>query len=104
MSESEFESEIETLHLKLNRETAKLTWHELQRHFAAGAVVEVEPSLDLIEVAVAFANDDSASVSGWMSKGGITKVDDQRAAHWLANEAAMWTVVVRPWVLVQEAT
>jgi hypothetical protein len=100
---SQSDPDIEDLRLKLNRETARLPWHELQRHFAAGIVVEVDQVLDLIDVAVAFGSDDSVAVSSWMAGQQLGKVDDQRAATWLESDVVLWTVVVRPWILVQLA-
>ncbi|MBC7513551.1 MAG: DUF2288 domain-containing protein [Herminiimonas sp.] len=89
------------LRVKLNAETARLHWHELLRHFAAGLVVLIDDGLDLIEVAVAFTNDDKLSVEKWMLAGQVAKASDSQAAAWLENDARMWTVVVRPWILVQ---
>lgn len=89
------------LRLKLNSETARLHWHELLRHFAAGLVVLVDDALDLIEVAVAFTNDDSSAVQQWLQAGQVAKASDAQAAAWLEADARMWTVVVRPWILVQ---
>ena len=89
------------LRVKLNGETARLHWHELLRHFAAGLVVLVGEGLDLIEVAVAFTNDDKQSVEKWMLAGQVAKASDAQAAAWLGSDARMWTVVVRPWILVQ---
>ncbi len=89
------------LRVKLNTETARLHWHELLRHFAAGIVVRVDDGLDLIEVAVAFTNDDKPSVEQWMLAGQVAKASDAQAAAWLEGDARMWTVVVRPWILVQ---
>ncbi|MBC7575705.1 MAG: DUF2288 family protein [Herminiimonas sp.] len=92
----------DALRLKLNQETARMYWEELQRFFAAGLVVVVDNTLDLIEVAVAFTNDDRASVEAWMSQQKIAKATDADAAAWLAQAAQLWTVVVRPWILVQK--
>lgn len=89
------------LRLKLNRETARIHWHELQRHFAAGLVVVVDDALDLIEVAVAFTEDDKASVERWLTAQQVAKATDVLAAQWLALNPQFWTVVVRPWILVQ---
>ena len=44
---------------KLTLETARITWSELQRHFARGVVLVVHGQLDLIKVAVKFAEDDT---------------------------------------------
>jgi hypothetical protein len=46
------------LHDKINRETARINWSELERHFAHGAVVYVSEDLDLVEVALRIAHDD----------------------------------------------
>ena len=90
------------LRLKLNRETARMHWHELLRHFASGLVVVVDDALDLIEVAVAFTEDDKTRVEKWMAARQVAKATDAQAEAWLSQNAQLWTVVVRPWILVQK--
>ena len=90
------------LRLKLNQETGRMRWEELQRFFAAGLVVLVADSLDLIEVAVAFTNDDKNTVQAWLAQGTVAKASDEQAAAWLEKDAQLWAVVVRPWILVQQ--
>ena len=92
----------EILRAKLNGETAKVSWAEMQRHHARGVVVRVEGQLDLVEVAVAMASDEGAAVSRWMQAGQVGKVSDEQARDWLARDPVLWSVVVAPWVLVQE--
>jgi hypothetical protein len=89
------------LRLKINRETARLPWAELQKHFAAGTVVFVAAGLDLVDVAVRISHDDKASISQWMADGKVAKVSDQQAQAWLEAGAELWTVVVSPFILVQ---
>ncbi len=91
----------DVLREKLNRETSTMEWTELLRHFAAGTVVAVSDALDLVEVAVRFTKDDKQAVMQWMEARHIEKVSDAQAQAWLDAEAVLWTVVVRPWVLVQ---
>jgi hypothetical protein len=94
--------EVDTdLRDKINRETARLPWSELQKHFAAGTVVFVSTELDLVDVAVRISQDDKASIVQWMADGNVAKVSDLQAQHWLASDAALWTAVVNPFVLVQ---
>jgi hypothetical protein len=93
---------IEILRAKLNGETARVAWAELQRHHARGVVVSVAGELDLIEVAVAMAKDDGAVVSRWIQSGQVGKTTDKKAMDWLKREPDLWSVVVAPWVLVQE--
>jgi len=93
---------IEILRAKLNGETARVAWAELQRHHARGVVVHVAGELDLIEVAVAMAQDDGSAISRWMQSGQMVKMTDEKAMDWLKRDPDLWSVVVAPWVLVQE--
>ena len=52
------------LRIKINRETARLAWAELEKHFAQGNVVYVSEELDLVDVAVRISHDDKDSISG----------------------------------------
>lgn len=89
------------IRLRLNAETARITGSELAPHFARGALVRVDPALDLIEVAVAFAEDRRETVAGWLAKGLVAVASDIDASDWLAADALFWAVVVAPWVLAQ---
>lgn len=92
---------IDPLRAKINGETSRMPWRELLRFFAAGGVIVVDDTLDLVDVALCVANDDKQAVSGWLESGRIGKVTDAQAAEWLDADAALWAVVVKPWVLVQ---
>ncbi|MFT5644873.1 MAG: hypothetical protein ACI83P_002437 [Janthinobacterium sp.] len=86
---------------KINRETARLAWSELQKHFAGGNVVFVSTELDLVDVAVRISHDDKTSIAQWMADGKVAKVSDTQAQNWLATDCALWTAVISPFVLVQ---
>ena len=92
----------EILRAKLNLETATMRWTELERFFASGALVAVGRELDLVDVAVCVANDDKEAVARWLAEGRVTKVNDDQARAWQSVDATLWTVVVKPWILVQE--
>jgi hypothetical protein len=89
------------LRLRLNLETAQMPWSELQRWFPSGNMIAVGATLDLVEVAVSMARNDAALVQQWLGEGLLAKVSDAQAETWLAADATPWTVVVRPWILVQ---
>jgi len=89
------------LHDKINRETARVHWSELERHFASGAVVWVSEALDLVEVALRIAHDDKASIARWMNEGKLAKVSTVQAQTWQAAGSLLWASVVSPFVLVQ---
>lgn len=92
----------ELLRAKLNAETARFAWKELQRFFAAGTVIAVDDELDLVEVALQIANDNKEDVARWMNAGQLGRVSDEQAQTWLDAEAELWTVVIKPWILVQQ--
>jgi hypothetical protein len=92
----------EVLRARLNLETGRIDWAELQRHFARGVVIRVGPGLDLVEVAGRFAEDDQAAVAAWLAAGALAKADAVDARGWQQRQARFWAVVVAPWVLVQE--
>lgn len=89
------------LHDKINHETARINWSELERHFAAGAVIYVSEELDLVNVALHIAHDDKQAVQRWMAEGKVAKVSDLQAQTWAATDALLWASVVSPYVLVQ---
>jgi hypothetical protein len=93
-----------TLYAKLLGETAAITWQELQPFFARGALLLVDGTQDLIEVAQAVAQNDQDKVAAWLAAGLLNKADDSRAEDLLSRDPELWAVVVAPWVLAQERT
>jgi hypothetical protein len=92
---------LASLRVELNEQTAQMHWSELQRYFAGGTLISVAPELDLIDVGARIAADDKASVQDWMMAELLQSVSDAQAMQWLAQDALLWTVVVKPWILVQ---
>ena len=60
-----------------------------------------ERSLDLVEVALQMSRDNKQAVAAWMAEGAVAQVSDDQARQWLAEDRQVWSVVVKPWVLVQ---
>ena len=89
---------------KLNLETGTLNWHELQTYFARGIVIVVDKEHDLIETAKHLHDDNKNMIADMIKKGEITRANDDHARDWLAREPIFWSVVIAPWVLVQEKT
>ena len=89
------------LHDKINRETGRIPWSELERHFAQGNVIYISEELDLIDVALRISHDDKASIARWMNEGKVAKVSDLQARTWTAAGASLWASVVHPFILVQ---
>lgn len=91
----------EILRAKVNLETSRIPWKELQRFFASGTAISVSKELDLVEVALQVSEDNKAQVEDWLLSGKIGKVSDEQALTWYEADAEMWAVVVSPYVMVQ---
>jgi len=87
---------------ELHAETARITWQELEVHFARGVVIRVASDLDLVEAAVGFANDDKQAVECWINAGQVEHLGMETARDWNERGPELWAVVVAPWVVVQE--
>lgn len=87
---------------KLNSETGKMAWQELQPFFAAGQVVFVAEGLDLIDLAAEFSLDNKAVLAPLINEGKMLVVNDALAAQLADENTLLWTVVVAPWILVQK--
>ena len=88
---------------KVNLETSRIAWKELQRFFASGVAIFVNAELDLVDVGYQFSQDNKQQVERWLLAGKIGKVSDEQAAAWLEADMEVWAVVVSPWVLMQQA-
>lgn len=94
-------SDIDALRANINNETSKIEWQELQRFFAGGWLIYVSDKTNLLDVAVAFSQDDKELVGKWLTSGEVEKVTDKQAKRWHENNAEFWSTVVKPWVLIQ---
>jgi hypothetical protein len=86
----------------LNAQTGCLSWEELVPHFARGVVIRVNPGVDLLETAEKIVQDDKAEIEQMYMHGDLRRALDSDAHSWNENESTFWSVVVAPWVLVQE--
>ena len=98
MSES---SDNQELIARLNSETAKIDWHELQKHYALGNVLAVAEGGDLIQVAIALHQDNSAQIQQWLDEKVVLEVSDQQALAWYESNTTVWALVIPPFILVQ---
>ena len=95
-------SEELSLKQKLHSETALIAWHELQRFFAQGVVIVISDSLNLVETAALFADDKADDISSLLNADAIAYPSNGQAQKWYDSDAVLWSVVVAPYVLVQE--
>lgn len=88
---------------KVNLETSRIAWKELQRFFASGVAIFASDELDMVEVALQISENNQAQVAHWLAAGQLGKVTDEQALAWFETDAEVWAVVVSPYVLVQLA-
>lgn len=100
MADNEID-DIDVLRANINNETSQIEWLELQRFFAGGWLIYVSSATNLLDVAVAFSQDDKEQVSKWLTSGEVAKVTDEQAKQWHDENATFWSTVVKPWVLIQ---
>ena len=86
---------------KLEKYTGEVEWEYLKKPYETGAVLYVDPSLDLAEVGRAVSEDDTESVLAWKSKGDIIQPGPPHAEYWESEQAKFLALVVTPFVLIQ---
>ena len=89
------------LRAKLLGETARAPWNELQRFFAQGLIIQASDGVDMIDVAMALAENDHKRFEQFLNTERAGKVSDEQALQWIEADAVVWTVVVKPWIVVQ---
>jgi hypothetical protein len=78
-------------------------WNWLIPHARRDAVVVVAAQLDLLDVGVAIASDNTSSVQRWIGDQLIYKPSPDQLADWNGNSTKRFnTLIVQPYVLVQE--
>lgn len=85
----------------LHAETASINWKDLERFFAKGNLLRVASDLDLVDAALEVSNDNKATVEKWLVEGLLTGVSNEEATLWSKGDSNLWSVVVLPWILVQ---
>lgn len=92
----------EDLRARLAQEIHRVGWKPLGPHAKRGGLVLVDPKLDLLEVAVAIAQDDSERVQRWMGAGQLSKPTEAQIEAWQLEGGEQFSVaIVQPYVLAR---
>jgi hypothetical protein len=95
----------EEIRAHLTNEVHRVDWKPLAAHAKRGGLILVDTALDLVEVAVAVATDDSANVARWMNAQQLTKPTEDQIGSWEGDSEDRFTIViVQPYVLAQRDT
>ena len=91
------------LHAELTNMMGPVRWDWLKPHVQRDAVVIVNEQLDLADVGVAIASDQTQAVTRWINEQLITKPTAEQLAHWSSENKQFTSLIVQPYVLVQDA-
>jgi hypothetical protein len=80
---------------------AELEW--LKPHIQKDAVIIVDPELDLLDVSVAIATDNTQSVQHWIGEQLLVKPSQEILDRWNATpDLRFQATIVQPYILVKE--
>jgi hypothetical protein len=80
---------------------AELDW--LKPHIQKDVTIVVDSSLDLVDVSLAIATNDTLSIQTWIDNGSIAKPSAQKLSDWNGRSDLKFIAsIVQPYVLVQE--
>ena len=95
---------MQDLRAELAETLDEAEWEWLMPHAKRDAIVIVAPELNLLDVGVAIASDDKASVESWINQQQLSKPSPEQLSDW-GNEPTrrVKALIVQPYVLVQLA-
>ncbi len=78
-------------------------WEWLEPHVQRDVVVVVDKNLDLLDVGVAIASDNTSCVQHWIGEQLIQKPSPTQMQNWSSDRTKRFNaLIVQPYVLVQE--
>ncbi len=78
-------------------------WGWLRAHLERGGLIVVARDLDIVEVGVKLAADETTAIGGWIAGGGLGKPSAEQLAAWDGDrEKCFLCLIVSPYVLIQE--
>ncbi len=96
------DSESKNLYAELAQMMGPVPWEVLKPHVQRDAVVVVNEQLDLVEVGVAIASDQTQSVERWINEQLIHKPTAEQLVTWSNENKGFTSLIVQPYVLVQD--
>ncbi|NCJ05346.1 DUF2288 family protein [Synechococcales cyanobacterium C] len=93
---------MEDIKTRLRADLAEVLWQDLIPHSKRDAVIVVSPTLDLVSVGVAIAEDNTALVQLWIQQSLVYKPTPAQLSDWNAHVNTVFcTLIVQPFVLVR---
>ena len=95
---------MQDLRAELAENLDEAEWSWLIPHVQRDAVVMVATPLDLLDVGVALASDNTITVQHWIGEQLIYKPSPAQLSEWNGDRTKRFnTLIVQPYVLVQES-
>jgi len=89
---------------KIAKYTGDVNWAYIKPHYKSGAMIYVDPDLELTKVAEAFTKDDKAQVQAWLKSADLVKPSHLHEDWWEHDQTRFTAVVITPFVLAQPIT
>lgn len=87
---------------QFKQDLAVVPWKDLRIHLQRDAIIIVAEELDLIETAIAVAEDDKAKVEGWIADQLLVKPSADQIGTWEKQlEKPFRLLIAQPFILVQ---
>lgn len=94
---------MQDLRAELSETLDEAEWEWLIPHVKRDVVIFVTKDLDLLDVGVAFAQDDTLSVEGWISQQQLHKPFPDQLTAWNSDKTIRFqALIVQPYILVKE--
>lgn len=102
MVRKKLKSRMQDLRAELAEMIDQAEWEWLIPHVQRDAVVVVDPTLDLVDVGVAIASDNTMAVQHWISEQQLSKPSPEQLATWNSDRTRRFNaLIVQPYVLMQ---
>lgn len=89
---------------KVAKYTGEVDWTYIKPHYKSGAMIYVDPALDLTVVAQAFTKDNKEQVQAWLKSADLVKPSHLHEDWWEHDKTRFTAVVITPFVLAQPIT
>jgi len=94
---------LEELRVELQESIDEAEWGWLEPHARRDSIIVVSPDLDLVDVGIAIASDNTLYVQRWIEEALIQKPSPGQLSNWAQEQSKRFNaLIVQPYVLVQE--
>jgi len=87
---------------KLKEEIGTVSWSWLRPHEKRKVLFLVAAELDLVEVAIAVAEDQTEKVKSWLDNSDLTQPTLKQVAKWEKSGGLFSGIIVKPYVFFKE--